>query len=107
MVDIARPASVKRRRRSAAAFTRAVGLLVIVLITVGVSRLKPAAPGVDRATVWIDTVKRGAMTASGPRLGHAGARKTSDGFRRRRRDASSGSCCGPARPSSPTRSSSS
>jgi HlyD family secretion protein len=26
-----------------------------------VSRLKPAAPGVDRATVWIDTVKRGPM----------------------------------------------
>ena len=36
-------------------------LAVIVLITVGVSRLKPAAPSVDRATVWIDTVKRGPM----------------------------------------------
>jgi HlyD family secretion protein len=28
---------------------------------VGVSRLKPAAPGVDRATLWIDTVQRGSM----------------------------------------------
>ena len=36
-------------------------LLAIILITVGVSRLRPAAPGVDRATVWIDTVKRGPM----------------------------------------------
>jgi HlyD family secretion protein len=36
-------------------------LLVAILITVGVSRLKPAAPSVDRATVWIDTVKRGPM----------------------------------------------
>jgi HlyD family secretion protein len=27
----------------------------------GLSRLKPAAPGVDRSTVWIDTVKRGPM----------------------------------------------
>ena len=36
-------------------------LLVIVAISVGVSRLKPAAPSVDRATVWIDTVKRGSM----------------------------------------------
>ena len=35
--------------------------MAIVLITVGVSRLRPAAPGVDRATVWIDTVKRGPM----------------------------------------------
>ena len=26
-----------------------------------VSRLKPAAPAVDRAQVWIDTVKRGPM----------------------------------------------
>jgi len=26
-----------------------------------VSRLKPAAPAVDRSTVWIDTVKRGPM----------------------------------------------
>ena len=24
---------------------------------VGVSRLKPAAPGIDRATLWIDTVQ--------------------------------------------------
>ena len=31
------------------------------LVTMGLSRLKPAAPGVDRSTVWIDTVKRGPM----------------------------------------------
>ena len=37
------------------------GLTVVLLITLGVSRLKPAAPGVERATVWIDTVKRGPM----------------------------------------------
>ena len=35
--------------------------MAIVLITVAVSRLKPAAPTVDRATVWVDTVKRGSM----------------------------------------------
>lgn len=33
----------------------------MALITMGLSRLKPAAPGVDRSTVWIDTVKRGPM----------------------------------------------
>ncbi|HVL66977.1 MAG TPA: HlyD family efflux transporter periplasmic adaptor subunit [Vicinamibacterales bacterium] len=36
-------------------------LIVIMLITVFVSRLKPAAPSVDRAAVWVDTVKRGPM----------------------------------------------
>jgi HlyD family secretion protein len=34
---------------------------IIGVISVGVSRLKPAAPTVERATVWIDTVKRGPM----------------------------------------------
>ena len=61
MVDIARPASVKRQKKIRRAIYAAVGLLAIVLITVGVSRLKPAAPGVERSTVWIDTVKRGDM----------------------------------------------
>jgi HlyD family secretion protein len=37
------------------------GLVVVALITVGVSRLQPAAPGVDRRTLWLDTVKRGPM----------------------------------------------
>ncbi|HEX2443634.1 MAG TPA: HlyD family efflux transporter periplasmic adaptor subunit [Vicinamibacterales bacterium] len=36
-------------------------LTVIILITIGVSRLKPAAPTVDRQTVWIDKVQRGPM----------------------------------------------
>jgi HlyD family secretion protein len=36
-------------------------VISIPLITWGLSRLKPAAPSVDRATVWIDTVKRGPM----------------------------------------------
>jgi HlyD family secretion protein len=37
------------------------GLVVVALVTVGVSRLQPAAPGVDRRTLWLDTVKRGPM----------------------------------------------
>jgi len=61
MVDIARPASVVRKKKIRRVIYGAVALGVIVLITVGVSRLKPAAPSVDRATVWIDTVKRGPM----------------------------------------------
>jgi HlyD family secretion protein len=61
MVDIARPSSVKRQKKIRRAIYGAGALLLIVLISVGVSRLKPAAPGVERATVWIDTVKRGSM----------------------------------------------
>ena len=37
------------------------GLVVVLLITLGLSRLEPAAPSVERATVWMDTVKRGEM----------------------------------------------
>jgi HlyD family secretion protein len=38
------------------------GLIAIVAVSVGISRLKPAAPPVERGTLWIDTVKRGMMT---------------------------------------------
>jgi multidrug efflux pump subunit AcrA (membrane-fusion protein) len=37
------------------------GLLLVVVITAALSRLKPAAPTVDRSTIWTDTVKRGPM----------------------------------------------
>jgi HlyD family secretion protein len=61
MVDIARSADVIKKKKIRRALYGAGFLLIIVLITVGVSRMKPAAPSVDRATVWIDTVKRGPM----------------------------------------------
>lgn len=61
MVDIARPESVVRKKKIRQAIIGASALIVIVLITVFVSRMKPAAPSVDRATVWIDSVKRGEM----------------------------------------------
>ncbi|HEY0321325.1 MAG TPA: efflux RND transporter periplasmic adaptor subunit [Pyrinomonadaceae bacterium] len=60
-MDIPRQPAKKRKKN----FKRiALVLLVIAgvaLVTYGVSRLKPAAPSVDRATVWVDTVKRGPM----------------------------------------------
>ena len=61
MVDIARSPDVIRKKKLRRAMYAAAGLVVIILITVGVSRLKPAAPSVERATVWVDTVKRGPM----------------------------------------------
>lgn len=36
-------------------------IIVVAGVTFGLSRLKPAAPTVERATVWIDQVKRGPM----------------------------------------------
>jgi HlyD family secretion protein len=61
MVDIPRGEDVKRRKRIRQSVYAISAATVIILITVGVSRLKPAAPTVDRATVWIDTVKQGPM----------------------------------------------
>ena len=59
-VDIARPdiAEKKRKKRIALAVAGGAALL---LVTLGLSRLKPAAPSVDRGTVLIDEVKRGPM----------------------------------------------
>lgn len=37
------------------------GVAAILLSTAGLAALKPAAPTVERATLWIDTVKRGPM----------------------------------------------
>ncbi len=39
-----------------------VGLAAIVAVSIGISKLKPAAPPVERGTLWIDTVKQGSMT---------------------------------------------
>jgi HlyD family secretion protein len=51
-------AEKKRKRRILIIGASAVGL---ILATFALSRLKPAAPSVDRSSVWIDTVKRGPM----------------------------------------------
>jgi RND family efflux transporter MFP subunit len=59
-MDIARP-EIKRQKRRRQIIWSSVALLVLVGVTVGVSRLKPAAPTVDRSTIWTDSVKRGSM----------------------------------------------
>lgn len=61
MVDYARPDSVVRQKKIKRAAWGVGALTAILLITVGVSRLKPAAPSVERAAVWVDTVKQGPM----------------------------------------------
>jgi HlyD family secretion protein len=59
-VDIVREdfAEKKKKRRLLIAAATAGGIL---LITLGLSRLKPAAPRVDKSSIWMDTVKRGSM----------------------------------------------
>ena len=60
VMDIARPDLKQKRKRQLIIWT---GVAVVVLVVLGivVSRLKPAAPTVDRSTIWPDTVKRGPL----------------------------------------------
>jgi HlyD family secretion protein len=59
-MDIARPSNAKQKRIRQGIYV-GVSLLAVGLVTVGLSRLKPAAPTVERAVVWPDQVKRGPM----------------------------------------------
>ena len=59
-MDIQRPSNARAKK-----IRRLVYAIVAVLLlggaTLGLSRLKPAAPSVDRATIYTDDVKRGPM----------------------------------------------
>jgi len=59
-MDIARPSNARQKKIRRALIVGG-GLLIVVLVSVGLSRLRPAAPTVDAATLWPDTVKRGPM----------------------------------------------
>jgi HlyD family secretion protein len=59
-MDISRP-DLKAKKRKRQVVTIAIGVVVLAAVTFLVMRLKPAAPSVDRSTVWTDTVKRGPM----------------------------------------------
>lgn len=59
-MDIPRKFS-KRKRIIRRVLYVTSGLILIALVSMGISRLEPAAPSVDRRTLWIDTVKRGPM----------------------------------------------
>ncbi|MBE0543420.1 MAG: HlyD family efflux transporter periplasmic adaptor subunit [Verrucomicrobia bacterium] len=54
------PAILKRRRQKR--WWLGCGTVVaLALVTLGLSRLQPAAPVVEKSSIWIDTVKRGEM----------------------------------------------
>ena len=60
-MDIPRGKEVARRKLVRRILIITAGVASIPLITWGLSRLKPAAPEVEMATLWPDTVKRGPM----------------------------------------------
>lgn len=60
MMDILRTGITEKKRRNRWVLG-AVGISAVVLVTAAVASLDPAAPGVDRDTVWIGTVERGTL----------------------------------------------
>src|SRR2546425_1913285 len=59
-MDIQRPSNARAKKIRRIAYG-SVAFLLIGGVSYGLSRLRPAAPTVDRATIWTDEVKRGPM----------------------------------------------
>jgi HlyD family secretion protein len=59
-MDIARP-DIARKRGRRRLFIAGAGVTLLAVISVVISQLKPAAPSLARASVWVDTVKRGPL----------------------------------------------
>jgi hypothetical protein len=68
VLDIPRESN-QRQRRTRMIIYSVVGIAAIAGITVFLSRLKPATPVVDKAAVWVDTVKKGPMVIGVRALG--------------------------------------
>jgi len=60
-MDIQRPASVALAKKRKQILFGVAGVLAIGAVSIVLARLEPAAPTVERATVWVDMVKRGPM----------------------------------------------
>jgi HlyD family secretion protein len=59
-MDIQRPSNARAKRIRLIVIVTVI-LLLLGGVTYGLSKLRPAAPSVDRATIWPDEVKRGPM----------------------------------------------
>lgn len=59
-MDIVREGFAEKKKRRRILMT-ALGVVLVALVTFGISQLEPAAPAVERSTVWLDEVKRGPM----------------------------------------------
>ena len=60
-MDIARPASVARQKKIRRTLFAVGTLIVVVLVTVGLAQLKPAAPTVESGSFWPGQVRKGSM----------------------------------------------
>jgi HlyD family secretion protein len=60
-MDVPRSEKVKRNKRIRRILYVILGIAAITGVTVGLSKLKPAAPGVEKGTIWPGEVKRGEM----------------------------------------------
>ncbi len=60
-MDVPRSPEIAKKKKIRRIVFGVAALLVGVLVTVGLAQLQPAAPTVERATTWRDTVKRGPM----------------------------------------------
>ena len=61
MPDIARDPAILKRKRLRHAGYALLAALVVVGVSIVLARMEPAAPTVERATVLVDTVKRGSI----------------------------------------------
>lgn len=61
MPDIVRDPAILKRKRLRQAGLAAVGVLIVIGVSIALARMEPAAPNVERATVLVDTVKRGSI----------------------------------------------
>jgi len=59
-MDIQRPSNAHAKKIRRIMYV-AIAVVSLAGVTFGVSRLRPAAPAVDKATIWTDEVKRGPM----------------------------------------------
>jgi HlyD family secretion protein len=59
-MDIQRPSNARAKKIRKIVYA-AIAVVLLSGVTFGVSRLRPAAPSVDKATIWTDEVKRGPM----------------------------------------------
>jgi len=69
MPDIVRDPAILKRKKLRHALYAAIGVLVVIAVSIALARMEPAAPTVERATVLIDTVKRGSLVRERRGLG--------------------------------------
>jgi HlyD family secretion protein len=61
MPDIVRDPAILKRKRLRQAGYATVAAIIVVAVSIALARMEPAAPTVERATVLIDTVKKGSI----------------------------------------------